>query len=74
MVLKFNVLRIENGYKLCQKYIYFFFLVQKILFDLKEKVQFQLVLYDGGVNIFYFINFKGRLVVIVDRDGVKDLL
>lgn len=74
MVLKFNVLRTENGHKLCQKYTYPLFSAQKISPDSKEKVQLQLVLHDGGANTFHFINPKGRSAAIADRDGVKDLL
>lgn len=47
---------------------------QKISSDTKEKVQLQLIMYDGGANTFQFNNPDGRVSQMADRDSVKELL
>ena len=47
---------------------------QKISPDTKDKVQLQVVMYDGAANTFHFNNQKGRDAQRTDREGVKELL
>lgn len=52
----------------------FVFLVQKISPDSKEKVQLQILMYDGSANTFHFNHSLGREQQIKDRDTIKELL
>ena len=53
---------------------FFFFLVQKISPDSKEKVQLQILMYDGSANTFHFNHSHGREQQLKDRDTIKELL
>lgn len=48
--------------------------VQKISPDSKEKVQLQILMYDGSANTFHFNHSQGREQQLKDRDTIKELL